>query len=415
MKVLIVGGGGREHALAWKVHQSPLSSHLYAAPGNPGMAQIATCVPIAADDVDALVQFAVNEHISFVIVGPEVALCLGLVDRLQAKGIKAFGPHEAAARLEGSKAFAKAFMKKHQIPTAKHQDFTDPLEAIKALPSFGLPVVIKADGLAAGKGVIIAHKATEAVKAIQDIMDKKTFGQAGNRLVLEEFLTGVEASQLCFVDGNTLVPLESAQDYKRAFDDDQGPNTGGMGTYSPSHLYHSALQTTIKETILDPFLQGLQKDQITYQGLVFIGLMIENDSAKVIEFNVRFGDPETQSLMVRLESDLLDVMLKTVDKRLDEVSLKWSPDHAVCVVMASGGYPESYKKGLEIKGLDHVRDALVFHAGTAFKDEKVVTNGGRVLSVVAKGPTQESARLQAYQALEQIHYKDMFFRSDIGK
>lgn len=415
VKVLLIGGGAREHALAWKLVQSEKLTKLYAAPGNPGIAEIAECVDIGATDIDRLVDFAVDEKIEFVVVGPEDPLCMGIVDRLSDKGIKAFGPHKKAARLEGSKAFSKEFMLRHDIPTAKYGRFDDVAKAVAALPGFGLPVVIKADGLAAGKGVIIALTATEAVEAIKDMLVGNSFGEAGNIVVIEEFLTGIEASELCFVDGQTIVSLESAQDYKRAYDGDLGLNTGGMGTYSPSRLYTDEIKKTINDKVLQPFIKGLKADGLEYQGLVFIGLILKDGQPKVFEFNTRFGDPETQSLMVRLENDLLDIMLKTVDQQLDQVNLTWSEQAAVTLVMAAGGYPEAYKKGDEITGLKDVKNAVVFHAGTKEVDGKIVTNGGRVLSVVAKGDTIEAARTLAYEEMKHIKFKDMMYRTDIAK
>lgn len=416
MRVLLVGSGGREHALAWKISKSPILTALYCAPGNPGIAEIATCVPIAADAIGALVAFAVQKAIDLVLVGPEVPLCLGLVDALGQVGIKAFGPHAEAAQLEGSKAFAKAFMARHQIPTAKSMTFTQVDQAIAALPAFGLPVVIKADGLAAGKGVVIAQTANEAVDALKGMLLDHRFGEAGQCVVIESFLKGVEASQLCLMDGERIVALESAQDYKRAFDFDLGPNTGGMGTYSPSRIYTPELQQRIEEKILKPFMAGLKADGITYSGLVFIGLMIDAGEPYVIEFNVRFGDPETQSLMVRLESDLLEVLLASVEGRLTE-GLEWSKDQSVCLVVASGGYPDAYQKQVPIYGLDKLeaQDHLwVFHAGTAMSDQGLVSLGGRVLNVVARAASMEQARETAYRAVEKIQLKDSFYRTDIG-
>nr|WP_207713436.1 MULTISPECIES: phosphoribosylamine--glycine ligase [unclassified Fusibacter] len=415
VRVLLIGGGAREHALAWKLAQSEKLTKLYAAPGNPGIAEIAECVDIGATDIDRLVDFAVDENIEFVVVGPEDPLCMGIVDRLNDKGIKAFGPHKKAARLEGSKAYSKEFMLRHDIPTAKYGRFDDVAKAVAALPGFGLPVVIKADGLAAGKGVIIAQTANEAVEAIKDMLVGNSFGEAGSIVVIEEFLTGIEASELCFVDGNTIVSLESAQDYKRAYDGDLGLNTGGMGTYSPSRLYTDEIKKTINDKVLQPFIKGLQADGLEYQGLVFIGLILKDGQPKVFEFNTRFGDPETQSLMVRLENDLLDVMLKTVAQQLNQVNLTWSDEAAVTLVMAAGGYPEAYKKGDEITGLKEVKNAVVFHAGTKEVDGRIVTNGGRVLSVVAKGDTIEAARTLVYEEMKHIKFKDMMYRTDIAK
>lgn len=418
MRVLIIGSGGREHALAWKIAQSPLLTHLYCAPGNPGIGEIATNVPIGVEATDQILAFCLESEIDLVVVGPEVPLCLGLVDTLLEKGIKAFGPHQQAAELEGSKAFAKQFMLRHNIPTATYGEFTQVDEAIAALPSFGLPVVIKADGLAAGKGVVIAQTATEAVEALKEMMLNQRFGSAGQKVVIEAFLDGIEASQLCFLDGERIIPLQSAQDYKRAFDGDFGPNTGGMGTYSPSRLYTPKLQEKIEQKILVPFLKGLKADGIAYSGLIFIGLMICNDEPFVIEFNVRFGDPETQSLMMRLESDLLKHLVDAVAGSLYEDHLKWRDDHAVCVVIASKGYPDQYQKSIPIRGLEAVckRDqVVVFHAGTSLENNQLVSSGGRVLNVVAKGATMQAARQKVYEAIGNIDFAGGFYRNDIGQ
>lgn len=417
MRVLLVGSGGREHALAWKISQSAMLTKLYCAPGNPGISKVAECVNIEVTAINALVDFAQSEGIDFVVVGPEIPLCLGLVDALSAVGIKAFGPHAQAAQLEGSKAYAKEFMEKHQIPTAKYARFDQVEKAIAALPSFGLPVVIKADGLAAGKGVVIAFTANEAVDALKEMLSGNRFGSAGHTVVIEAFLRGTEASQLCLVSGDTIVPLESAQDYKRAFDNDEGPNTGGMGTYSPSRLYTPELTERIRETILEPFVKGLRVDGITYNGLIFIGLMLEDGEPSVIEFNVRFGDPETQSLMMRLESDLLAVLLATVEGQLRPELLKWSDTRAVCVVMAAGGYPDQYKKYMPILGADAYDNSeaiQIFHAGTVCKNDQLVSQGGRILNVAAAGETMDEARALAYDAVAKVEICESFYRSDIG-
>ncbi len=418
MRVLLVGSGGREHALAWKLKQSPKLTALYCAPGNPGISKIATCAPIDASDVKALVAFAQETRIDFVVVGPEVPLCLGLVDALKSVGIVAFGPHQEAAQLEGSKAYAKAFMERHGIPTAKYGRYDQVEAAMAALPAFGLPVVIKADGLAAGKGVVIAQTANEAVEALKEMLSGNRFGVAGHTVVIESFLKGIEASQLCLVDGQRIVPLESAQDYKRAFDGDLGPNTGGMGTYSPSRLYTPELLDRIRVKVMEPFLEGLKKDGISYCGLIFIGLMIEDGEPSVIEFNVRFGDPETQSLMVRLEGDLLDILWTTANGHLDEGLLKWSNETAVCVVLAAEGYPDSYVKHARIDGLEAFESeekAWVFHAGTTTVDEVLVSSGGRVLNVVACGASMSKARDNAYRAMGHVKMPNSFYRGDIGE
>lgn len=414
MNVLILGSGGREHALAWKIKQSPLLDTLYVAPGNAGIAELAEIAPVDMMDAEAIANFAEAKKIGFVVVGPEAPLCEGIADGLRERGIEVFGPSKAAATLEGSKVYAKEFMMKHGIPTAKYQSFSNSEEAIAALDSFGLPVVIKADGLAAGKGVIIPSTKEEASLAIRQIMDEKRFGDSGNEIVLEEFLTGIEASQLCFVDGKRIVPLDSVRDYKRAYDDDKGENTGGMGTFSPNPIIDEAMKAHIYEEILLPFLKGLQADGLDYRGLVFVGLMIKDGAAKVIEFNVRFGDPETQSLLPRLKSDLLELMLKTASQELDSVRLEWDERASVTVIVASGGYPDAYEKGKVISGLDQVEGVRVFHSASAEQGGALVTSGGRVLGVNALAPSIEEARNKVYEELKKIHFEGAFYRSDIA-
>ncbi|QIB70566.1 phosphoribosylamine--glycine ligase [Aminipila butyrica] len=416
MKVLIVGNGGREHAIAWKLAQSDQVEKLYCAPGNGGIAQVAECLPVAAEDIVGICQLAKEKAVDLAVIGPEVPLALGIVDELEKVGVRAFGPNKKCAQLEASKAFTKAFLDRHHIPTAGYQEFTDKEELLKAVGLYGYPMVLKADGLAAGKGVVIAENQEEAVQAIQEMMGDKIFGAAGEKVVVEEYLTGVEASMLCFVDQNTIVPMESAQDYKRIFDGDKGPNTGGMGTYSPSLLFNEELEERIRREILLPTLAGFQKDGLDFKGVLFIGLMIGEDGPKVIEFNNRFGDPETQSVLLRLETDLLDVFNAVIDNRLEEISLAWSPKKAVCVVLASGGYPGTYEKGKEITGLEQVEEeVLVFHAGTKLSQgQTVLTNGGRVLGVAVLGDTHEEARAKAFANVDKIHFEGMQVRRDIG-
>lgn len=415
MKLLVIGSGGREHTLVWKLKQSPKVSQIYVAPGNAGMAEMADCVDIAVDDVDGLVAFAKEEAIDLTIVGPELPLVLGIVDAFEAQGLKVFGPNKNAAQFEGSKNYTKEFLERHGIPTAKYQAFTDPSEAIKALPDFGYPVVVKADGLAAGKGVIIAEDEQTAVDAIKDMMTSKVFGQAGELVVLEGFLKGIEASILCFVDGKTIVPMSPAQDYKKIFDGDGGLNTGGMGTYSPSQIIDDALMDRIQVEILDPFIRGVQKDGIDFKGILFVGIMIDGDDINVLEYNVRLGDPETEVTLPRLKTDLVDVIEAILEERLSEVSLEWSDDHCVCVIMASGGYPESYQKGFEITGLEDVEDAMVFHCGTKLSGQAILTNGGRVLGVTALGETLETARLKAYENVAKVSFEGAYNRTDIAQ
>ncbi len=415
MKVLIVGGGGREHAIAWKLSQSPRVDKLFCAPGNAGIASLAECVSIGAEDIEGLCAFAEREHIGLAVIGPEVPLALGIVDEFTARGIRTFGPDKSCARLEASKSFTKEFLERHDIPTAGYRECLKYEDALESIGCFGWPMVIKADGLAAGKGVVISADRAEAESALEDMMKGRIFGKAGDKVVIEEFLTGVEASVLCFVDGSTIIPMESAQDYKKIFDGDKGPNTGGMGTYSPSLIFDGALERLISERILQPALKGFQKDGLDYKGVLFIGLMIGEDGPKVIEFNTRFGDPETQSVLMRLDTDLLDIMEAVVDGNLAEQRIAWSGARTICVVLAAGGYPGSYEKGKVISGLDQTDpDVMVFHAGTRSRDGIIETAGGRVLGVAASGATSQEAREKAYRNVAKIHFEGMQYRKDIG-
>lgn len=415
MKILIVGGGGREHAIAWKLAQSPKVDKLYCAPGNAGIAALAECIDIKAEDVLGICNFAKDNDIDLTVIGPEVPLSMGIVDALEAEGLRAFGPNKKCAQLEGSKSFTKAFLARHNIPTAKYKEFTDINQLKTAIGIYGYPMVIKADGLAAGKGVVIALDDSEALKAIEEMMGEKIFGSAGEKVVIEEFLVGTEASVLCFVDGKTIVPMESAQDYKRIFDHDKGPNTGGMGTYSPSLIYTDLLESKIREQILDPTLNGFQKDGLDFKGILFIGLMITPEGPKVIEFNNRFGDPETQSILPRLETDLVEIIEAIIDDRLSEQEIRWNNKRVVSVVMASGGYPGNYEKGKPINGLDTLdKDVIVFHSGTKFSDLQFITDGGRVLSVTALADTHEEARKKAYNNIKSISFAGAQYRNDIG-
>lgn len=415
MKILIVGSGGREHAIAWKLNQSSRNPELFAAPGNVGIMEIATCIDIPVDDIDALLTFAKDQNIDLTVVGPEVPLVLGIVDRFESEGLKIIGPNQVAAQFEGSKDFTKAFLTRHGIPTAAYGTYDSHEEAIEALDRFGFPVVIKADGLAAGKGVIIANDEIEARAAIDDMMKDLVFGEAGACVVIEEFLVGVEASILCFCDGLTLLPMQAAQDYKKAKDGDLGPNTGGMGTYSPSRVIGDAMMGTINKTILQPFIDGIHKDGIEFKGILFVGIMIDGDDIRVLEYNVRFGDPETEVTLPRLKNDLIDIFEAIISQKLDEIELDWLDQSAVCVIMASGGYPEDYEKGKIISGLENVNDAIVFHCGTKMSDGDIVSNGGRVLGVTSLGDDLESARAYAYEAVNKINFDQSYYRTDIGK
>lgn len=417
MNVLVVGGGGREHAICWKLAQSPKLDKLYCAPGNAGIESCAQCLPVPAEDIEGMVKTAKEHDIDLAVIGPEVPLAMGIVDAMEAAGIRAFGPNKSCSRLEASKSFTKSFLARHDIPTAKYKEYTDKEELKKDIGIFGYPMVLKADGLAAGKGVVLAEDAGEAEAAIEDMMGNRKFGDAGAKVVVEECLKGVEASMLCFVDEHTIVPMESAQDYKRIFDGDKGPNTGGMGSYSPSLLFNDEVMKEIREKILEPTLAGFQADGLDFKGVLFIGLMLTEDGPKVIEFNNRFGDPETQAVLVRLESDLLDIFTAVTENRLADADIRWSSRRAVCVVAASGGYPGSYEKGKVITGLDDVDDdIIIFHAGTK-KDEKgrIVTSGGRVLGVTALGPDNDTARAKAFANIEKISFDGMQYRRDIGR
>ena len=417
MKILVVGGGGREHALAWKLRQSPRVAAVFAAPGNAGIAQQAECVDLRAEDVAGLADFAQRNGIDLTLVGPEAPLTLGIVDAFARRGLRIVGPTRAAAALEGSKVFAKDFMRRHGIPTARHETFDDLAAARRHVRAVGAPVVVKADGLAAGKGVIVCRTVDEALGAVDLIMRSRAFGDAGNRVVVEEFLEGEEASVLAFTDAQSVVPLPPAQDHKPVFDGDRGPNTGGMGAYSPAPVVTEAVQQKVMERILVPAVRGMAAEGHPYRGVLYAGLMIRDGEPYNLEFNARLGDPETEVQLVRMASDLVPVLEGIVDGRLHEADIAWRPEPAVCVVMASAGYPGDYAKGKPITGLDDVarmRDTVVFHAGTARRDGRVVTNGGRVLVVTAWGPDHRAAIDRAYGAVQTIHWDGAHFRADIG-
>lgn len=417
MKIMVIGSGGREHTLVWKISQSPLAEKIYAVPGNPGMAALAECVDgISITDNAALTAFAKEKGIDLVVVGPEVPLTNGVVDALEAAGIKAFGPSGMAAEIEGSKAFSKNLMKKYRIPTARYEIFNDASRARVYVRQMGAPIVVKADGLAAGKGVIVAKTVDEAIAAINDIMDDKAFGAAGSRVVIEEFMAGEEASMLCFTDGEIIVPMVSSQDHKCIYDGDKGPNTGGMGTYAPAPVITEELRAEVQEKILEPVIAAMKQEGRPYKGCLYAGLMITDKGPKVVEFNARFGDPETQVVLPLLKGDLVEIMLACAEGRLKDVPVEWEDGAAVCVVMASGGYPGSYEKGKEIKGLEAAEAGgnLVIHAGTALKDGKVVTSGGRVLGIVGKAADIKQAVDKAYEGVGKVSFEGMYFRHDIA-
>ena len=414
MKILVVGGGGREHALCWAISASALCDKLYCAPGNAGIAQVAECVPVAAEDVDGQVKLAKDKAIDFVVVGPEVPLVMGLVDKLEAAGIPAFGPSQAAAALEGSKGFTKDMCAKYDIPTASYGRFTDVDSALAFLKKQKLPIVVKADGLAAGKGVVIAETMSDAEAAVREMLSG-SFGAAGASLVIEEFLNGEEASFFALVDGKHALALASAQDHKRVGDGDTGLNTGGMGAYSPAPVVTEAMAARVMREIIEPTVAAMADMGRPFKGVLFAGLMIDENGPKLLEYNTRFGDPECQVLMTRLKSDLLPALMAARDGTLDHVDLRWRDETALTVVMAAKGYPGSYEKGTEIRGLDAANEiGNVFHAGTAFKDGKTVATGGRVLAVTATGATALEAQTKAYQAVDKIDWPGGFCRRDIG-
>ena len=414
MKVLVIGSGGREHAIAYKLVQSEKVTELHAIPGNPGISELGTCHNINVTDLEGILDFVRENNIDLTVVGPEVPLCMGLADLLEDNGFKVFGPRKAGALFEASKAYTKEFLERYNIPTAKYVEVSSYLEALDALIHFDYPVVVKADGLAAGKGVVICQNYDEAVATLQDFLLNSSLGDAGHKVVIEEFLTGFEASLLCFVDNNTIVPMVSVKDHKQIYDNNLGPNTGGMGTVSPNPFMPEGLESVFEETILNPFMNGLKSEGIDYRGVIFIGLMIENNVAKVLEYNVRFGDPETQSLMLRLDSDLFEIMYSVATNTLTSDLVKFNNDHVACLVLSSAGYPGSYEKGKEITGLKEVSDVVIFHAGTKEVDGKIYTNGGRVLNICAKGTSLEDSRSKVYKAAEIVDFSGKYYRKDIG-
>ena len=415
MKVLVIGSGGREHAISYALVKSPKVTELHALPGNPGISKIGKCIPGSVEDLQGILNLSKQEKYDLVVIGPEVPLCMGLADLLLENGFKVFGPKQYAAQLEGSKAFSKRFMTKYNIPTAKYVEVDSYDDAIKSLEEFDYPVVVKADGLAAGKGVIICASKEEAVNALKELMVDKTLASAGAKVVLEEFLEGFECSLLCFTDGETIVPMVSSKDHKQIYDENKGPNTGGMGTVSPNPFLEDGINEVFEKEVLIPFMNGLKQENMDFRGVIFIGLMIKDGYPKVLEFNVRFGDPETQSILLRLDSDLYDIMEAVAEKKLNTIDVKWKENHVGCLVLASAGYPNKYEKGKVITGLDDVNDDIVvFHAGTAYKDGNVVTNGGRVLNICAEGKDLDDVRCKLYQAAEKINFEGKYFRKDIG-
>ena len=419
MKVLIVGSGGREHAIATSVAKSSRVDKIYCAPGNAGIGQIAECVPIGAMEFDKLVAFAKENQIDLTIIGMDDPLVGGVVDAFEAEGLRVFGPNKAAAILEGSKAFSKDLMKKYNIPTAAYENFDDPQKALEYLKTAKMPIVLKADGLALGKGVLICNTLEEAEAGVKEIMMDKKFGSAGNHMVIEEFMTGREVSVLSFVDGKTIKIMSSAQDHKRAKDGDQGLNTGGMGTFSPSPFYTKEVDEFCKKYVFQATVDAMAAEGRTFKGIIFFGLMLTEDGPKVLEYNARFGDPEAQVVLPRMKNDVIDVMEACIDGALDQINLQFEDNAAVCVVLASDGYPVSYEKGFEIKGLENFENKdgyYCFHAGSKLNEEgKIVTNGGRVLGVTAKGATLKEARANAYAATEWIDFANKYMRHDIGK
>ncbi len=414
MKVLVVGSGGREHVVCWKLSQEPKVTELYCAPGNGGIASIATCVDIKATEVDKLVEFAKTEKFDLVFIAPEDPLSLGLADKLEEEGMRCFGPKANAAIIEASKAFSKSLMKKYNIPTAKYEIFDDEVKALEYLDTQPMPIVIKCDGLALGKGVIIAQTLDEAKQAVKDMMGDQKFGSAGSTVVIEECMVGPELTILSFSDGNTAVPMISSRDHKRVFDHDEGLNTGGMGAVTPGADMTDELKARIQNEIITPTVEALKAEGRPFKGVIYFGLMLTSEGPKVVEYNCRFGDPEVQAILPLLETSFMDVIDAVIDGKLDQLDIKWKDKCSCVVVMASGGYPESYKKGYEISGIDTC-GKLVFQAGTALKDGKIVTNGGRVLCVYDEGDTLDEAIDGAYEGVKKISFQDAHYRTDIGR
>ena len=416
MRILVVGGGGREHAICWKLNNESNVEKIYCAPGNAGISSVAKCIDIQDSDIENLLKFAKENQIDLTIVGPEIPLVAGIVDAFEKEGLKIFGPNKECAQLEGSKAFSKDFMIRHNLPTAKYKEYTNLDEAISEIDSFGYPVVIKADGLAAGKGVVIPENREDAITTLKEMMSDKKFGKAGDKIVVEEFLNGIETSILAFVDNDTIVPMVSSKDHKKVFEGEAGLNTGGMGTFSPSEIYTDELAKEVQEKILDKTLEGFKKDNLNYKGILFVGLMITEDGPKILEYNVRFGDPETQSVLFRLDTDLNKIISAILDNNLKNIEINYSKEEAICVMLTSGGYPENYEKGKVISGLENLdSDIVVFHSGTKFDNGNIVTNGGRVIGITAKGKTVKEAGKKVYENIKKINFEGMHYRKDIWK
>jgi len=418
MNILLIGSGGRENALAWKLAQSSRVEELYIAAGNPGTAAYGENLEFDASNQEALLEFALKEKIDIILVGPEAPLAAGIVDLFEEHGLKVFGPNQSAARLESSKAFSKELMQKYQISTAAYQSFTDAKKAAEYIRTKGAPIVVKASGLAAGKGVIVAQTEAEALEAVETIMEDEKFGDAGEKVVIEEFLEGEEATILAFCDGKTIVPMIASQDHKPAYDGGKGPNTGGMGAYAPAPVVTEQIEEDFKTEIMEPTLKALQSEGLDFKGIIYFGLMIKDQKAKVLEYNVRFGDPEAQVVLPLLETDLIDIMEAVVDKKLDQLKIKWKDQKALCVVMASGGYPVEYEKGKEITGIkeaESAEDIIVFQAGTRLEGDKLLTDGGRVLAVTALGNSFSEVIEKAYSGVEKINFEGFHIRNDIGQ
>jgi len=417
MKVLVIGSGGREHTLVWKITQSPKVSKVYCAPGNAGISRLAQCVNIDADSIEKLIDFAQKEKIDLTVVGPELPLSQGIVNEFNKQGLRIFGPSKEAAEIESSKVFSKYLLKKYNIPTANYQVFQNSEKALDEIKKQTFPLVIKADGLAAGKGVFIVKNLLEAKDALDALMDEKKFGEAGRQVIVEEFLEGEEISILAFCDGKTVIPMVSSQDHKKIFDNDLGPNTGGMGAYSPVPFYPDEFEKRVLEEILKPTVKGLQNEGKEYKGVLYTGLILTKEGPKVLEFNARFGDPETQVILPRLKTDLIDILNAVIEDRLHKINIQWEDNAAVCVVVASGGYPGEYQKGKVIGGLERLekmKDMIAFHAGTKFQNNRVITSGGRVLGITAWDETISKAKERAYKGIKEIYFEEMYYRKDIA-